>query len=322
MSQGHVPIVSIVVTALNEQDTIAQCIESLLNQDYPEKEIIIVDGGSSDRTFEIASTYPIKVVQERKKGPSAGRNKGVAISNGEIIAFTDADCVADRLWLKELIKSFKDSNASVVGGSVDILNNDNFIANCIASRFQGRKSVATWNIAYKREAINSLGGFDESLMAGEDLDLAFRASKNGYTVIFNPDAKVSHKFQESLPQVWKTWFWYGIYWSRLFLKHPREAGGKVILALAALTAIALTCYTSTLQSLILSIFALGIVPLLYYMPLAAKMILSKRKAIYLLLPLVHWTKLIAHLTAIILGLATVWKRWYQSPGKMAKSPVK
>ena len=309
MSQGHIPIVSIVVTALNEQDTIGQCIESLLEQDYPKKEIIIVDGGSSDRTFEVASAYPIKVVQERKKGPSAGRNKGVAISNGEIIAFTDADCVADRLWLKELIKSFKDSNASVVGGSIDILNNDNFIANCIASRFQGRRSVATWNVAYKRQVINSLGGFDESLIVGEDLDLAFRASKNGYTVIFNPDAKVSHRFQESLPQVWKAWFRYGIYWSRLFLKHPRETGGKVIIALAALTTIALTCFTATPQSLIFSIFALGILPLLYYMPLAVKMILSRRKAVYLLLPLVHWTKLIVHLAAIILGLATVWKRW-------------
>ncbi|MBS7648907.1 glycosyltransferase, partial [Candidatus Bathyarchaeota archaeon] len=89
------PFVSIIIPAFNSEATIKDLLESLMLLDYSKDnlEIIIVDGGSTDRTMEIAKSYPVRIIVESRKGINVARNAGVKSSKGEILVFTDSDCV-------------------------------------------------------------------------------------------------------------------------------------------------------------------------------------------------------------------------------------
>src|SRR5437899_2552239 len=119
------PLVSVVITCKNEVRKIENCIGSLAKQSYSNFEIILIDAKSTDGTFEKA--YNLRnymkslknckrylVISAEAETPSKGRNAGVGMAEGEIIAFTDADCVAEENWLDNLVKHI--SNGKMVGG--------------------------------------------------------------------------------------------------------------------------------------------------------------------------------------------------------------
>jgi len=112
------PRVSIIVPVLNRRESIGLCVESLLALDYPSYEIIIVDNGSTDKSRDVVSKYPVKLVIETEKGPYYARNDGISIADGEIIAFTDSDCVVDRNWLKNLMRNYMHEEIGGVGGQI------------------------------------------------------------------------------------------------------------------------------------------------------------------------------------------------------------
>jgi len=110
--------VSIIIPTKNNGDILEKCLASIRNLDYPPKdkyEVIIVDGHSTDNTVEIAKKYGCKVVYEDIGRISYARDLGVKYAEGEFIAFTDADCIVDRNWLKELIKHFSASRVQDTG---------------------------------------------------------------------------------------------------------------------------------------------------------------------------------------------------------------
>lgn len=112
------PFVSVVVPVFNGAKIIEDLLLSLLALDYPAErhEIIVVDNGSTDHTRQIVERYPVRLLEEREtRGPAAARNKGITHARGDIVAFTDADCVADRDWLKMLVADHKDPG---IGGFV------------------------------------------------------------------------------------------------------------------------------------------------------------------------------------------------------------
>ncbi len=112
------PFVSVIVPALNEERTIRECIVSLLRMDYPQerREILMVDNGSTDRTAEIIKSFPVRYLREERRGASYARNRGIEASKGEILAFTDADCVVTTGWLRELVRGFEDEGVGSVEG--------------------------------------------------------------------------------------------------------------------------------------------------------------------------------------------------------------
>jgi len=87
--------VSVIVPAYNARKTISQCIEALLSQKYPREnyEVIVIDDGSADGTADAVKAYPVKYMYQRNQGPATARNAGVREAQGEIILFTDSDCV-------------------------------------------------------------------------------------------------------------------------------------------------------------------------------------------------------------------------------------
>ena len=184
-------LVSIVVPTLNEEKYIESTLKSLKNQDYKGKyEIIVADGMSKDKTVKIAKKYADKVVMVKKRGISAGRNEGVKNARGKILLFLDADTLASFNLITEIIKCFK---RNVVGVTCPVLpsspNATDFIVYWFYNQFaktsiKTRKpQVAGICCAYKRDAFEKTGGFNEDIKTLEDYDLSKRISKFGKIVI-------------------------------------------------------------------------------------------------------------------------------------------
>ena len=114
------PTVSIVLGVYNGAEIIGDCLESLLNQNYPADayDIIVVENGSTDNTTEVVKRYPVRLFHNSVRGLAPARNTGISQSNADIIAFTDADCIADPNWLSALVKPYADPEVGGVGGAI------------------------------------------------------------------------------------------------------------------------------------------------------------------------------------------------------------
>ena len=109
-------MISVIVPAYNAEKTIKGCLEALLNQDYNGNyEIIMVDDGSTDSTADIILSYKtVRLIKQPNAGPAAARNKGASEAKGEIILFTDSDCVPERDWIRMMTEPFE-QDMSVIG---------------------------------------------------------------------------------------------------------------------------------------------------------------------------------------------------------------
>ena len=120
------PSVSVVIPVYNGERTLGRCLESLLKQNYPRDafEIIVVENSSTDATTEVAQRYPVRVLHNSERGPASARNMGIANSQSEIIAFTDADCIAHVDWLRELVQPYSDPEVGGVAGEIMAYEHD------------------------------------------------------------------------------------------------------------------------------------------------------------------------------------------------------
>ena len=194
------PRVAVVVPTYNRASILAQCLRSLETQtlDIGSYEVIVVDDGSVDNTAKvcrsIAETTTMRLIYVRgsHNGPAAARNLGIAEAHGEIVAFIDDDCAASKDWLQQLSTPFNDPEVVGVEGKVvrhpDCTPFTHFVENLNGGLF------LTANMAYRRETLKALGGFDEIYphAAAEDWDLAFRVLERGGLITFCPEATVLH----------------------------------------------------------------------------------------------------------------------------------
>jgi len=208
MSRQH-PEFSIIVPVFNCEETMDACLESLLNQDYPSYEIIIIDDGSTDETAQICqSKEGIQIIQVSNGGPSKARNIGVKKAKGEFVAFTDGDCIVHQQWLTELRKGFLRAEIASVGGNQISPETESSYGQNVQETFailgfatsymKTRPNMAkiqhnpSCNSAYRKTLFETIGGFEESLWPGEDMDLDFRLTQQGYILMRNPKAIVKH----------------------------------------------------------------------------------------------------------------------------------
>lgn len=226
--------VSIIIPARNASATLAACLEACVHQSYPEREIIVVDDGSTDSTPRIAGAFPVEFVRQERQGPAAARNRGARLARGEILAYTDSDCVPDREWLARLIARF-DEGTAAVGGTYGIANEDRLLARMIHEEIMIRHErfgdyvdfLGSFNVAYRKEAFDRAGGFDEHFTAasGEDNDLAYRLMNDGGRLRFARDAVVAHHHPEKLGPYLKTQMRHGFWRMKIYAKHPVRARG-------------------------------------------------------------------------------------------------
>jgi len=233
MSENNFPLVSIIVVSQNESHIVVESIKSLLNLDYPNFEIIFVDGFSSDGTYgkvkEMSHSFQKIKTFQLEGNISKARNFAISKSNGDIIASIDADIIVESSWLKNLVQGLnKDSETVAVGGSYipvhKKINNYVQIADELRSTLIGsggdtttyrledqaeiKGSLAACNCAFYKSVFEKLGGYDEELIACEDADFAFRIKRNGMKIRYVSNATVEHyvkynTLKEYLGFIWK-----------------------------------------------------------------------------------------------------------------------
>jgi glycosyltransferase involved in cell wall biosynthesis len=237
MENGRWKMVSIVVPAYNSSRTIRSCIEACLNQDYPELEVIVVDDGSTDGMGEIVRGYPVRYIRKPNGGPASARNVGWRAAIGEIVCFTDADCIPVRDWVSRLVSGYTSDEVAAVGGSYEIVNPDSLLATCIHEEIIQRHLsmprevdyLGSFNLSLRKRVLEEVGGFDEGYRkaSGEDNDLSYRLSKLGYKLIFDSEAKVAHHHPERLWPYLLHQFRHGYWRMKLYREHPYMAKGDV-----------------------------------------------------------------------------------------------
>lgn len=215
MNKSALPFVSIVICTLNRKGYLKDCLNSIFAVEYPKKlyEVIIVDGGSTDGTEEICEQFPnIRFFVEDKYGLAYARNKGAEMARGNIVAYTDDDCIVDKQWLRNLVFGFQLYRSVIgVGGPVyplypEIIPRKIYVKAAFGLFDEGEKTklvqgIITSNSAFKREIFEEIK-FDEKLgttrrggliLSGEDVDFCQTITKSGYKLLYTPYAKVYHQ---------------------------------------------------------------------------------------------------------------------------------
>jgi cellulose synthase/poly-beta-1,6-N-acetylglucosamine synthase-like glycosyltransferase len=224
-------MVSVIIPAYNAEGTIARCLTALTGQSYPNDsyEVLVVDDGSADKTGSIAQSYSVNYIRQENQGPAAARNRGARAARGDIILFTDADCVPDKDWLREMLKPFKQPEVVAVKGAYGNRQKSltaRFAQLEFEERFELLRKVKfidmvdTYSAGFRKEIFLQLGGFDTSFPVAnnEDTELSYRMSKLGYKMVFNPQAIVYHlNHPDSIIKYARLKFWRG-YWRLIVYK--------------------------------------------------------------------------------------------------------
>ena len=197
------PKISVIIPSYNSSETIVGCLECVKNQNVTETYEVIVVDSSSDGTEKIISTkFPnFNLIHLHDKTiPAKARNIGAEKAAGEILAFTDSDCLVDKNWLQNILKNM-DSGHHIIGGGVVNGRPENFISRAeyfiefrefsIELPKRPIRFVPTCNFAIKKEIFENVGGFP-NVRASEDTLFAFKLLEHGNIVIFDPEVKIKH----------------------------------------------------------------------------------------------------------------------------------
>ncbi|MEL9998523.1 MAG: glycosyltransferase [Thermoplasmata archaeon] len=214
---------SIVITVKNEEEHIGELLDSLCLQEGP-FEVVIVDAESTDNTIKIIESYKEKlniklIVKKSTRG--GGRNIGVKNSSYDYVVFTDGDIIVSKNWLEEMRK-FIDMGNDVVAGKTLYVGNEKFSLERVELIYMGYDvTFPSCNLAYRKELFLKIGGFDESLITAEDIDLNMRAIMAGAKFAYNENAIVYHKTRDDLISFLKQAFWNGYGRAQLSSKHGK-----------------------------------------------------------------------------------------------------
>jgi len=199
------PLVSIVIPAYNEEKVIGKTIESLIHLNYTNKEIIVVDDGSNDRTLEVAQTYAgrkgIRVLTKPNRGKWHALNTGINAAKGDIVVCIDADTMLDKEAIQHLVKHFDDPKVGAVAGNVKVGNRRRMFTKLQAIEYVTginlyRRSESYFNAvtvvpgpigAFRVEALKKAGLYDGDTFA-EDADVTLKILKAGYKTVYEPRA--------------------------------------------------------------------------------------------------------------------------------------
>jgi glycosyltransferase involved in cell wall biosynthesis len=316
--------ISIVIPAFNSQKTIAQTIEACLRQTYAqgEIEVIIVDDGSTDDTQKIVRTYPVRYIFQDNSGPAKARNTGWKDARGDIICFTDSDCIPHSDWVQKLIKNFNDKDVGAVGGSYGIANEESLLAACIHQEIllrheripQKVKALGSYNLSVPKKLLEKIGGFNEEYIqaSGEDNDLSYRMIKARYSLYFEKEAIVSHYHPNNFLRYLRHQFWHGYWRAKLYQDHPDMMRGDDYSGLFDFIQPPWFLFTLCMIpfvwlspiSQILLIFS--VTGLIFQFPLAAKITIRKRQSKYLMIIIINFFRGFARSLGMASGILRFW----------------
>jgi len=230
----------VVIPTYNAERTIDSCLDALLQQSVERDcyEIIVVDDGSTDATPAIVASYPsVRLIRQANAGPAVARNRGAQEARGEILLFTDADCVPAHDWIERMTAPFQRSEEIVGVKGTYLLRQRALVARFVQLEYEDKYHhmakyehidfIDTYSAGYRRDVFLANGGFDTSFPTAsvEDQEFSFRLARQGYKMVFVPDAHVYHLgHADTLTKYLRKKFKIG-YWKVLVHKrHP----GKIL----------------------------------------------------------------------------------------------
>jgi len=276
----QLPSVTVVIPTYGRPQMLANCLESLRSLDYPANrlEIIVVDDASPQPIEKVNWAPNVQLIRlTENKGPGEARNRAVQQAQGEIIAFLDDDCLADRHWLRTLVPCFRSPDVAIIGGRVEAADLSNSLAKyeqvqspLLMGTFQRkvRKSSAlsylpTCNLLIRKASFFEVGGFDPVLRTGEDVDLCWRVLETGTNIYFLPAGVVYHYHRTGLISFLGRRFNYGQSEATLQAKHQEESrclslfpGHSYVVAAALLIALVVSGVCGKNQGLIFGMLSL------------------------------------------------------------------
>jgi GT2 family glycosyltransferase len=203
------PLCSVVVPTRQRPEQLMRCLDALARLDYPRDrlEVIVVDdgGGASLESLlaPLRDRLQLKLVPQEHAGPAAARNAGAAHARGSLLAFTDDDCLPDRLWLRELATRHVEHPGRILGGrTVNALTGNRYSTTSELVLAVGyaqnnpdpdaARFFASNNLAVPATEFDAIAGFDPDFRTSEDRDLCDRSLARGATLSYVPQAVVRH----------------------------------------------------------------------------------------------------------------------------------
>lgn len=219
MNNIHQPFVSVIIPVFNDSKRLQICLKSLQNQTYPQSlyEVIVVDNNSEENLEVVVNHFSQAVItHESRPGSYAARNKGISLAKGEIIAFTDSDCIPASDWLEKGVKSLQSvPNCGLVAGRIELFFKDANkptpveLYESIEMSFPQQRSLekqnygVTANLFTFKSVIDSVGLFDDTLKSCGDRQWGQRVFAAGYKQIYADDVYVAHPARDSFNELYK-----------------------------------------------------------------------------------------------------------------------
>lgn len=210
------PFVSVLIPAYNEEKDILKCLESVMKQDYPKDrcEVIVMDNGSIDNTKNLALNAGSRVVDASGLSIGGVRNIGAKFASGDVLAYIDADCVADNDWLTNgVYLLYGDNDIGAVGGKCYVPEDATWVQRawgwkCPEYETRVVNILSTGSFFIKRDVFTEVGGFNDSLTAGEDTEISRKIMDTNRKLYLSSKVGVTHLgYPSSILQFVKRQIW-------------------------------------------------------------------------------------------------------------------
>jgi glycosyltransferase involved in cell wall biosynthesis len=192
----ELPLVTAFMPAYNMEKYIAAALESVLAQDYPHVHVVVCDDGSTDRTAEIASSYPgVTLVRQTNKGRAAACNTAIRTSDGRLLTSFDADDLWPATRVRRQVEYLLEHpEAGGVFGRQEWMNPPPWLARDVV--YGDLDGIPIGSVMLRREVFDSVGGFDETFRHGEDMDLVVRLRARGAQLDVLPEIVLYRRYHE------------------------------------------------------------------------------------------------------------------------------
>ncbi len=229
--------VTLVIPARDAAGTIDACLEAVdrvrLRPGSRLVRVIVVDDGSRDDTLERVRRHDVEILESGGRGAGAARNIGWRKATTPLVWFVDSDCEPEPEALETLLGHLDDPEVSGVGGTYGIEDGASLLERLIHEEIVARHAnmkadvnfLATYDVLYRRDVLDELGGFDERYLKGQDAEFAFRVLEAGHRLRFEHDSVVVHHHEQRLARYLHIQRLQGYWRVALHLEHAGHSGG-------------------------------------------------------------------------------------------------
>jgi glycosyltransferase involved in cell wall biosynthesis len=330
--------ISIISPIRNEEKYIANCLVSLVNQDYNQKryEILIIDGMSTDNTRQIVKRYKekyknIRLFNNPNKTVPFALNVGIRQAKGNVIVRVDGHAEIEADYLSQCVNYLHQTNAECVGGCIESIN-DTYIGKAIALAMSSQFGVGNARFrtngkegyvdclafgAYRREVFDRIGCFNEEFVRCQDDEFNYRLRKFGGKIFFTPKIRSYYYSRSNLKKLWRQYFQYGFWKIRVMQLHlstmqPRQFVPPAFILTLILTGLSVF-FSNTLFAIFLFVTGLYLI----FSLTAATIICRKNGFRYMpVLPIVFFILHTSYGLGFLLGIFAFLKNWIR--GKNSK----